>query len=278
MIAAGRLQQDSVEELSAATPTKPTGFVRRLAPRLGRAAITFGGLMLVWEAAVRIFRPAPWIVPAPSSVFATLVEQRAYLGENALVTFSEIGIGLAIGGMLGSLVALLLIASAGARRWLLPLVVASQALPVFAIAPLLVIWLGYGLASKIAMATLIIFFPVASAFFDGLRRTDPALLDLAKLQGAGKLATLRLIRVPAALPGLASGLRVAAAAAPIGAVVGEWVGASAGLGYVMLHANARMQTDLVFAALAVLGVTAALLWFAVDAVLARLLPWSAERG
>jgi putative hydroxymethylpyrimidine transport system permease protein len=275
MIAAGRLQQDSVEQASAGTPASVAW---RLASRLGRAAITFGGLMLVWEAAVRIFRPAPWIVPAPSSVFATLVEQRAYLGENALVTFSEIGIGLAIGGMLGSLVALLLIASAGARRWLLPLVVASQALPVFAIAPLLVIWLGYGLASKIAMATLIIFFPVASAFFDGLRRTDPALLDLAKLQGAGKLATLRLIRVPAALPGLASGLRVAAAAAPIGAVVGEWVGASAGLGYVMLHANARMQTDLVFAALAVLGVTAALLWFAVDAVLARLLPWSAERG
>lgn len=278
MIAAGRLQPNSAEDIGIEAPTGSVGAVRRLLPRLGRAAVTFGGLILAWEAAVRIFRPQPWIVPAPSSVFITLVEQRVYLGENALVTFSEIGIGLLLGAVCGSIVALMLIASAGARRWLLPLVVASQALPVFAIAPLLVIWLGYGLASKIAMATLIIFFPVASAFFDGLRRTDPALLDLAKLQRAGKLATLRLIRVPAALPGLASGLRVAAAAAPIGAVVGEWVGASAGLGYVMLHANARMQTDLVFAALAVLGVTAALLWFAVDAVLARLLPWSAERG
>lgn len=97
------------------------------------------------------------------------------------------------------------------------------------------------------MATLIIYFPVASAFYDGLRRTEPHLLDLARLYGASAAAGLFVLRVPSALPALASGLRVAAAIAPIGAVVGEWVGASAGLGYVMLQANARVQTALVFA-------------------------------
>lgn len=243
---------------------------------IGRGLVTAGGLLLAWDLLVRIAQPAPFILPGPLRVAATLLERSAYLGWNALVTVSEILVGLAIGTLLGTTVAILLIASGVARRWVLPLVIASQALPVFAIAPLLVVWLGYGLPSKIAMTTLIIFFPVASSFFDGLRRTDPSLLDLARLNGASAVATLRLIRIPAALPDLASGLRVAAAAAPIGAVVGEWVGSSAGLGFVMLYANARMQTDLVFAALLVLGVAAAALWFAVDAILTRLLPWSQQ--
>jgi putative hydroxymethylpyrimidine transport system permease protein len=211
-------------------------------------------------------------------VAVALVASRDLLLANAGVTLLEILLGLACGTLLGIGVALLLAASGMARRWVLPLVVASQAVPVFAIAPLLVVWLGYGIASKIAMATLIIFFPVASAFFDGLRRTDSGLLDLARLYGAGPLDILRLVRVPAALPALASGLRVAAAAAPIGAVVGEWVGASAGLGFVMLHANARMQTDVLFAALLVLGLMATLLWRAVDLLLARLLPWSDRKS
>ena len=130
----------------------------------------------------------------------------------------------------------------------MPLLVVSQALPVFALAPLLVLWLGYGMASKVAMAVLIIFFPVTAAFLDGLRRTEPGWLELARTMDARPLAILAQIRVPAALPALASGLRVAAAVAPIGAVIGEWVGSSAGLGYLMLHANARMQVDLMFAA------------------------------
>src|SRR5690606_30394795 len=148
--------------------------------------------------------------------------------------------------------------------WLMPMLVVSQALPVFALAPLLVLWLGYGLTSKVAMAVLIIYFPVTAAFLDGLRRTEPGWLELARTMDASPAAILRHIRIPAALPALASGLRVAAAVAPIGAIVGEWVGSSAGLGYLMLHANARMQVDLMFAALLVLAVMALLLWFAAD--------------
>jgi putative hydroxymethylpyrimidine transport system permease protein len=147
---------------------------------------------------------------------------------------------------------------------------------VFAIAPLLVLWFGYGMGSKVVMATLIIYFPVTAAFFDGLRRTEPGWLDLARTMGGSRWAMLRHIRIPAALPALASGIRVATAVAPIGAVVGEWVGSSRGLGYLMLHANARMQVDLMFAALFTLALFAVTLYFAVDAMLRRALPWQAD--
>ena len=184
--------------------------------------------------------------------------------------------GLAIGSLLGSATALVMAYFSGARAWLLPVLVTSQAVPVFALAPLLVLWLGYGMASKVAMATLIIFFPVASGLYDGLRRADPGWLALAQVMGGSRWRVLRHIQIPAALPSFASGIRVATAVAPIGAVVGEWVGSGAGLGYLMLHANARMQIDLLFAALFVLAVMAVTLYVAIDAGLTRALYWQAE--
>jgi putative hydroxymethylpyrimidine transport system permease protein len=133
------------------------------------------------------------------------------------------------------------------------------------------------MASKVAMATLIIFFPVTSAFVDGLRRTEPGWLDLAHTMSAKPRRVLWHLRIPAALPAFASGLRVATAVAPIGAVVGEWVGASAGLGYLMLHANARVQVDLMFAALLVLAIFALALYYGVDMALRRAIRWQPER-
>ena len=145
---------------------------------------------------------------------------------------------------------------------------------------MLVLWFGYGLAPKAVMATLIIYFPVTAAFYDGLRRTEPGWLDLARTMSAGgggsRFALLRHVRLPAALPALASGLRVAAAVAPIGAIVGEWVGASSGLGYYMLLMNGRVQTAAMFAALFVLAVMAVTLYAAVDFGLKRALPWQAD--
>jgi putative hydroxymethylpyrimidine transport system permease protein len=126
------------------------------------------------------------------------------------------------------------------------------------------------------MAILIIYFPVTAAFHDGLRRTDPAWLHLARTMNGSRSAILRHVRLPAALPALASGLRVATAVAPIGAVIGEWVGSSSGLGYLMLHANARMRVDVMFAALLTLAAIALLLYFGVDAALRRALPWQPE--
>jgi len=155
----------------------------------------------------------------------------------------------------------------------MPVLVISQAVPVFALAPILVLWLGYGAASKIAMAVLIIFFPVTAAFYDGLKRTEQGWLDLARVMGAtGRTALLR-IRLPAAMPAFGSGLRVAAAVAPIGAIVGEWVGSSAGLGYLMLHANARLQIEVMFAALLVLAIFSCILYFSIDAALRRYIRW-----
>jgi putative hydroxymethylpyrimidine transport system permease protein len=205
-----------------------------------------------------------------------LIERADLIAGHALRTLAEILIGLGLGAALGCATALAMSYFRPARHWLLPVVVVSQAIPVFALAPLLVLWFGYGMASKVAMAVLVIYFPVTAAFFDGLRRTEPGWLDLARTMGASRWAILRHIRLPAALPALGSGLRVAAAVAPIGAVIGEWVGASAGLGYLMLHANARVQIDLMFAALVALAGIGIALYFAVDALLRRLVPWQPE--
>ena len=243
----------------------------------GRAAAWIAGFVLAWWLAHAVFSPAEYLFPSPGSVIQEFVRQGPFLLRHAAITFVEMLLGLVAGGALGCATALAMALWRPARHVVLPVLVASQALPVFAIAPLLVIWLGFGLASKVAMATLIIYFPVASAFHDGLRRTEPHLLDLARLYGANTAQTVFLLKVPAALPALASGLRVAAAIAPIGAVVGEWVGASAGLGFVMLQANARVQTDVVFAALAMLALAALLLRFVVEAATARLIHWADEQ-
>jgi putative hydroxymethylpyrimidine transport system permease protein len=245
---------------------------RPLSPVLRSLVIAFG-LVGLWEAAVRWWGIPHYILPPPSVVALEFAERGDLLAEHALWTSIEIAAGLLLGVLLGGAAALAMARFGILRAWGLPLMVISQAVPVFAIAPLLVLWLGYGLASKIAMAVLVIFFPVASAFHDGLRRVDPAWIDLSRVMDAPPIATLLQIRVPAALPAFASGVRVAAAVAPIGAVVGEWVGASAGLGYLMMQQLARGQTALAFAALAMLCIIGVALYFAVDVVLRRAMPW-----
>jgi putative hydroxymethylpyrimidine transport system permease protein len=241
-----------------------------------RPLITLAGLLAAWQLVVILTGVPPFILPGPWAVLETLGARWPLILSHAWVTATEILLGFALGSLLGTTSGLLLASFVTARRWLLPVFVVSQALPVFALAPLLVLWLGYGMASKVAMAVLIIYFPITAAFYDGLRRADPEMLDLVRLLGASRFDTIRLIRLPAALPALASGLRVGASVAPIGAVVGEWVGSSGGLGYLMLHANARMQVDLMFAALFVLAAMALALYLAVDRLGRRLAPWQTE--
>ena len=238
-----------------------------------RALLVFAGLCILWQALVTVTGLPNYILPAPSRVFAALVERTDFLLQHALLTLAEIVLGMVFGIVLGCLSALTLASLPAARRWLMPVLVVSQAIPVFALAPLLVLWFGYGMASKVAMATLIIYFPVTSAFYDGLRHTQRGWLDLARVMGAPAWRELLYLRAPAALPGLASGVRMAAVVAPIGAVIGEWVGASAGLGYIMLQANARMQVDVMFAALLVLGCIAVALYYGLDALLRHFIPW-----
>src|SRR5690606_2684068 len=140
-------------------------------------------------------------------VLGTLVERRDYLLHHSGITLLEIALGLFFGTVAGVLAALALVAIPGMAQIGWPVLLALQALPVFAIAPLLVLWFGFGLASKVVMAGLIIFFPIASAFADGLRRTDKDILESSALAGADEWQTLRLIRIPLAMPGLVTGLR-----------------------------------------------------------------------
>ena len=240
----------------------------------GRALSVVAVLVAIWWAGVAIFQPQPFILPGPVAVAETLLKQGHYLLWHAGITLVEIILGLMLGSALGIATALAVNAFPAGRRYVMPVVMASQALPVFAIAPLLILWFGLGLGSKIAMATLIIYFPVASALNDGLTRAQGNLIDLARLCGATPWQTLTRFRLPAAMPSLASGLRVAATIAPIGAVVGEWVGAAGGIGFVINQANARMQTDTVFAGLVLLMIMVVALRAAVDFALDRLVHWA----
>lgn len=219
--------------------------------------------LVLWQAVVSLTGLPKFILPGPALVAETWWQNRAVIAEHTLTTALEVLIGLAIGTALGIVTAIQLATSRAARVLVQPLLVFTQALPVFALAPILTLWLGFGLWSKVAMAVLIIYFPVTSSFFDGLMRTPQGFLDLARSMQANPRRVLWHIRVPAALPSLASGIRLAAVYAPIGAVIGEWVGASRGLGYLMLLANGRAKTDLMFAAMLTLGLFSVLLHLAI---------------
>ncbi|CAM3737986.1 ABC transporter permease [Parendozoicomonas haliclonae] len=235
--------------------------------------LVFIGILLLWQGLVVGLEVPSFIIPDPVSVFKRMVSDAGLLWEHALVTMAEMLMGLTLGVLFGVLMALTLVYFVSLRPWLLPLLLVTQAIPVFALAPVLMLWFGYGMASKVIMTVLIIFFPVATCCYDGLRQTHQGWLDLAQTMGGGSWAVLRLVRWPSALPALASGLRVAVVVAPIGAVVGEWVGSSAGLGYLMLQANARLWVDLMFAALTVLAICSVGLYYFTDLLLKRLIPW-----
>ncbi|QIE42848.1 ABC transporter permease [Rhodobacteraceae bacterium SC52] len=238
--------------------------------RIGTGAVVTCVLLGLWQALVTFAGLPPFILPGPLRVAGALWDNAALIGWHAAVTFTEVIAGLILGAILGAATALHMATSPFARQFLRPVLVLTQALPVFALAPILTLWLGYGIGSKILMAVLIIYFPVASAFYDGLMGTPRGWLDLAKSMQATPRQVLWRVRMPAALPSLASGLRLAAVYAPIGAIIGEWVGASQGLGYLMLLANGRAKIDLMFAALAVLAVLTLILHRVVGAGCDRL--------
>ena len=212
------------------------------------------GVIVIWQLVVSLTGVPRFILPSPYLVAVSFTENFDLIAEHTLVTLNEIMFGLAIGITLGIITALQFEISPAAKFFLKPLLVFSQAIPVFALAPVLTLWLGYGMISKVTMAVLIIYFPVTSALHDGLTRTPSGLADLAHVMNAKPLRLLFLIKLPAAVPNLLSGIRLAAVYAPIGAVIGEWVGSSQGLGYLMLLANGRVKTDLMFASLFTLGI------------------------
>lgn len=234
-------------------------------------------LVVFWQICIWFFQPPQYLFPAPDAVLDAFVANPDYLISNMFITVKEMVLGFLVGSCAGIVIALLLSQFKILDRYLMPLVIVTQTLPVFAIAPLLVIWFGFGIGSKIVMAALIIFFPVASAFYDGLKSTSSTWLDLAQSWKMSKFQTLVHFRIPAALPSLMTGLKVAATIAPIGAVVGEWAGAAGGLGFVMLQANARTQTDVVFASLVLLAISAWILRWVVVQLADYFVWWSAKK-
>ncbi|WP_083607531.1 ABC transporter permease [Thalassospira sp. TSL5-1] len=267
----------SVKSTSPAVPARSvTPLAERKLLKLARPFIIIITLIATWQIVVSVTGAPKYMLPAPYDVWLALIQRHAVLLDHAGYTIAETVIGLFAGAALGALAAMPMALFSPIRFWLMPILLVSQAIPFFAIAPLLVLWLGFGMASKIAMAALIIFFPVTVAFFDGLSRTEPGWLDLARTMGTNRWRMLTHIRLPAALPAFASGFRVATAVSPIGAIIGEWVGSSKGLGYLMLHANARVQIDMVFACLLILCAFSITQYFIVDRLLRRMLPWQPD--
>jgi putative hydroxymethylpyrimidine transport system permease protein len=241
--------------------------------KLIRVIIIVLGLALVWQLIIILFTLPPYILPGPIVVIKTWWQQSGLIFHQATFTIIEALLGLLLGTLFGMLSALIMVYFRPARLWFLPILLISQALPTFAIAPLLVVWFGYGMASKIVTTIIMLFFPITNALYDGLNQINPGWLDLAKTMNGLKWRILWHIKMPAAMPSLATGVRVATAIAPIGAVVGEWVGASKGLGFLMLNANARMQIDLMFAALFTITIFTIVLYFAVDKLLQSMVFW-----
>jgi putative hydroxymethylpyrimidine transport system permease protein len=238
--------------------------------------ISMGGVFLIlgiWEFACRALAVADFILPLPSHILAVAVSQTAVLLPNAAVTALEVLVGILIALMVAVPLAVVMFAHPEVENALAPFLVASQAVPVFAIAPLLVVWLGYGIASKVLMATVIIFFPITVSLLEGFKSCDREYRVLFQLMGAGFWQTMRLLYWQWALPHFFAGLKVGVSVATIGAVIGEWVGAQQGLGYLMIQANARLRVDMVFAAILWLSMIGLTMWWIVGYMEKRVVTW-----
>lgn len=234
-----------------------------------KPAIPCLGVVVVWQIIVSAKVLPVFVLPAPMAVLRAMIDNAGLLYDNSLVTLGEVAAGIAIGLIFGIAAAFAMMVSPALHKILRPLLTASQALPVFVLAPVLTIWFGYGPGPKIAMTVLLVFFPVASGLLDGLLATPAATLDLARIAKANTWRTLIWLRLPHALPQLGASLRIAVTYAPTGAVIGEWVGASKGLGYLMLMSNARLRIDLMFAALILIVAMTLVLNMAMNTLLKR---------
>ena len=238
-----------------------------------RILVTFIVIIVFWYIICLLFELPSFILPSPDLVAIALFNNFSEILNHSLITLLEILLSLFFGIVLGSFFAVLISLSERLKRWIMPLLLASQSIPVFALAPILVLWFGYGISSKVVIGTIIVFFPIASNFSDALNKIPKEYIHAGKTLGFSKLQIFNLIKLPNALPGLFSGIRVGACFAPIGAVVGEWIGGSHGLGSYMIYSNARLQIDNMFAALIILIIITISLYHFIDLILKKLIWW-----
>jgi putative hydroxymethylpyrimidine transport system permease protein len=235
-------------------------------------------LIALWQVAASLdviadtLRIEPFLVPSPADIAQSLWTDRDLLVDNGWVTLQEILAGFALSVAAGVAFAIVLHLSPTLRRALYPLLIASQTVPIVVVAPILVVWLGFGIGPKLAIIALICFFPITVNTLDGLRSVDADLVKMMRTLDASRWQTFRRVEGPTALPYFFSGAKIAVAVAVIGAVFGEWAGSSSGLGHLIQQASAQLQTARTFAAVVVLSVLAILLFWLL-AVLERRVAW-----
>ncbi len=257
--------------------SKPRRFGRDSLVTAAKAVAGIAGLFVVWELLVVIFDPPEFLLVGPVSAFAELIERPEYFATNTFVTLQEALAGFALGTALGVLCGAALHYSATIRSFLYPALVAIDTIPKVALAPLFIVWLGFGPSPKILVAVLMAFFPIVISGLAGMRSVDPEILELTSTMGASRFKTFAKIRLPASLPQLMSGLKVAATLAVTGAVVGEFVGANEGLGYVILQANGNIDTAMLFAALIIMSALGIVLFAIIEIAEKLLIPWHSSR-
>jgi ABC-type nitrate/sulfonate/bicarbonate transport system permease component len=215
----------------------------------------------------------PFLVPSPAEIASSLWENRSLLAENGWVTLREVLLGFACALVAGLGFAVVLHLSETLRRASYPLLIASQTIPIIAIAPILVVWLGYGIWPKLAIVTLVCFFPITINTLDGLRATEPDAIKLMRTLDASRWQILRRVEAPGALPYAFSGARIAAVFTTIGALFGEWVGSNSGLGHLILLDNGQLETARVFASVVVLSAIALALFGLIALAERRIVTW-----
>ena len=242
-----------------------------------RPILLIGLLLVLWEVVILVFRIPPYLIPAPLDVVVQLInEWPKLLRESLVTTYATLG-GFGLSIAFGIPMALLIAYSRTVEGFVYPLLVFSQSVPKVAIAPLFVVWFGFGIIPKVISAFLLAFFPIVVSTVVGFKSVERDMLDLARSMKASKLQVFMRISLPQALPSIFAGLKVSVTLAVVGAVVGEFVGSNSGIGYVLQIANGNFDLPLMFAALTVLSLIGVLLFAAVDLVERLMIPWHASQ-
>ena len=242
-------------------------------PSLLPSLLIIVAIIFVWEVCVRLFEVQKWLLPAPSDIAVTLYADAPLLWRHTLATLMEIVVGFGLSLACGVALAAAIGLSRTLERAIYPFVIASQTIPIIVIAPMLLIWIGYGFAPKVIVVALISFFPIVVNMVDGLKSVDRDMVNLMRTLGASRWQVFFKVQVPTSLPYLFSGVRVAVAVSVIGAVIGEWVGSSEGLGYLMLRSKPQFLTERVFAAIVILSALGVGLFGSVGIVERLAIPW-----
>jgi NitT/TauT family transport system permease protein len=234
-------------------------------------------LLVLWDIAIRVFRIPPYLVPPPLAVVKQLgTEWPMLLRETMPTLYATLG-GFALSAIIGVPIAMWIAYSRLVESFVYPLLVFSQSVPKVAIAPLFVVWFGFGIVPKVIAAFLLGFFPVVVSTVQGFKSVEPDVIDLARSMGANGLRIFLKFRLPHALPAIFSGLKVSVTLAVVGAVVGEFVGSNSGIGFVLQRATGTFDLPLMFAALVVLSMMGVVLFLIVELIERWLMPWHASQ-